>query len=106
ERAAAGKTALKKNDELCKNAQLRAGELSGCFSHTRPNGTECFTAITVPYGYAGENIAMGQCTPAEVMDCWMGSSGHKQNILSSNYTSVGVGYDPSSNCWVQLFISD
>ncbi|MDY3791482.1 MAG: CAP domain-containing protein [Oscillospiraceae bacterium] len=106
ERAAAGKSALKKNDELCKNAQLRAGEISGYFSHTRPDGTECFTAITVPYGYAGENIAMGQRDPEEVMDCWMNSSGHKKNILSSNYTSVGVGYDPSTNSWVQIFISE
>lgn len=106
ERAAAGKPALKKNDELCKNAQVRAQEISGYFSHTRPNGTDCFTAITVPYGYAGENIAMGQLTPKDVMDSWMGSSGHKKNILSSNYTAVGVGYDPSTNCWVQIFISD
>ncbi|MGN0637929.1 MAG: CAP domain-containing protein [Huintestinicola sp.] len=106
ERAAAGKPALKRNDELCKNAQVRAEEIGTYFSHTRPNGTDCFTAITVPYGYAGENIAMGQRTPQEVMDCWMGSSGHKKNILSSNYTSVGVGYDPSTNCWVQLFISE
>lgn len=106
ERAAEGKTALKKNDELCKNAQVRAGEISGYFSHTRPDGTDCFTAITVPYGYAGENIAMGQRTPEEVMECWMNSSGHKKNILSSNYTSVGVGYDASTKCWVQIFISE
>ena len=106
ERTAAGKSALKKNDELCNNAQVRAGEISSYFSHTRPDGKNCFTVITVPYGYAGENIAMGQRTPEEVMDCWMESSGHKQNILSSNYTSVGVGYDPSTNCWVQIFISD
>ena len=106
ERAAAGKPALKKNSELCENAQLRAKEIGEYFSHTRPDGTSCFTAITVPYGYAGENIAMGQRNAAEVMDCWMNSSGHRQNILSSNYTSVGVGYDPSTNCWVQIFISD
>ncbi|MCI7766607.1 MAG: CAP domain-containing protein [Oscillospiraceae bacterium] len=106
ERAAAGKSALKKNDELCKNAQLRASEIGGYFSHTRPDGTDCFTAITVPYGYAGENIAKGQRNAEEVMDCWMNSSGHKKNILSSNYTSVGVGYDPSTNSWVQIFISE
>lgn len=106
ERAAAGLPALKKNEELCKNAQLRAAEISSYFSHTRPDGTECFTAITVPYGYAGENIAQGQLTPEEVMDCWMNSSGHKRNILSSNYTSVGVGYDSSTNSWVQMFISE
>lgn len=106
ERAAAGKPALKKNDELCKNAEVRVAELGSCFSHIRPDGTECFTAITVPYGYAGENIAKGQTDPEEVMECWMSSSGHKKNILSSNYTAVGVAYDPSTNCWVQIFISE
>lgn len=106
EREAAGKKPLKKLDELCENADLRAKELKDTFSHTRPNGKSCFTAITVDYGYAGENIAMGQCTPEEVMDSWMGSSGHKKNILSSNYTAIGVGYDPETNCWVQIFISE
>lgn len=106
ERKAAGLSALKKNDELCDNANVRAKEINEVFSHTRPNGETCFTAITVSYGYAGENIAKGQTTPEEVMDSWMNSPDHKKNILSKNYTSIGVGYDPSTNCWVQIFISD
>lgn len=106
EREAAGLSALKKNDELCDNAKVRVSEINQSFSHTRPNGKTCFTAITVPYGYAGENIAAGQTSPKDVMDCWMNSDGHRKNILSQNYTSIGVGYDPSTNCWVQIFISD
>lgn len=106
ERAAVGLPALKKNDALCEDAKVRAAEISDTFSHTRPDGTICFTAISVPYGYAGENIAKGQTTPKDVMDCWMNSDGHRKNILSKDYTSVGVGYDPSTNCWVQIFISE
>ena len=106
ERAAAGLPDLKKSDALCEDAKVRVAEINGTFSHTRPDGTLCFTAITVPYGYAGENIAKGQTSPKDVMDCWMNSDGHRKNILSNDYTSVGVGYDPSTNCWVQIFISD
>lgn len=106
ERAAAGLPDLKKSDALCEDAKVRGAEINGTFSHTRPDGTLCFTAITVPYGYAGENIAKGQTSPKDVMDCWMNSDGHRKNILSNDYTSVGVGYDPSTNCWVQIFISE
>ncbi|MBP5702784.1 MAG: hypothetical protein J6W85_10100 [Lachnospiraceae bacterium] len=90
-------------------AALRAQEISVYFSHTRPDGTSCFTAITNP-GMVGENIAAGQRSPQEVMNTWMNSSGHRANILQSRYTRLGVGYfyDPSSRYkyyWVQMFSS-
>ncbi|PIE81195.1 MAG: hypothetical protein CSA11_05330 [Chloroflexi bacterium] len=44
------------------------------------------------YWYAGENIAMGQLSPAEVMNAWMDSSGHRANILSTEFREIGVGY--------------
>jgi hypothetical protein len=40
----------------------------------------------------GENIAAGQETPAEVMSAWMGSPGHRANILATATWEVGVGY--------------
>lgn len=61
----------------------------------------------VSYTAAGENIAMGQRTPADVMNGWMNSSGHRANILNSSYTEIGVGYVTGSNgqtYWVQHFI--
>lgn len=103
ERKAAGLKALEKDDVLCANAETRAKELAKKFSHTRPDGTECFTAITVKFGFAGENIAQGQPTPADVMSSWMDSDGHRSNILSKDYAKIGVGFDPSSNSWVQIF---
>ena len=62
----------------------------------------------VNYMSAGENIAYGQRTPEEVMNAWMNSQGHRENILNSRYTSIGVGCYQSSNgtlYWTQLFIS-
>ena len=58
------------------------------------------------YKTAGENIAMGQKSAASVMDGWMHSSGHRANILKSDYTKIGVGYAKASDgttCWVQIF---
>ncbi len=49
------------------------------------------------YWYAAENIAIGQQTPANVMSSWMNSSGHKANILSTNYREIGIGYYFQSN---------
>ena len=76
-------------------ADVRASEVTSYFSHTRPNGTSCFTIFKekkIPYGMAGENIAAGHRTSADVMRGWMNSPGHKQNILNSEYTHMGVGY--------------
>ena len=44
------------------------------------------------YNSAGENIAAGYTTPSAVMTAWMGSSGHRANILSTTFREIGVGY--------------
>ncbi|NLM13008.1 MAG: hypothetical protein GX209_04600, partial [Epulopiscium sp.] len=56
---------------------------------------------------AGENIAKGQQTPAQVMNAWMNSPGHRSNILGTSYTQIGVGLATSKNgtkYWTQMFI--
>jgi len=90
---------------------IRAQEIEEYYSHTRPDGTSCLTALTKSYNYTGENIAAGQTSPAKVMDSWMNSPGHRANILNSNYKKLGVGYyyDSSSYYkyhWVQMFGGD
>lgn len=108
ERADAGVSALSLDDNLCKAAQVRAKEISESFSHTRPDGSSCFTVLNsygISYSGAGENIAYGSSTSSGVMKQWMNSSGHRANILNSKWKKIGVGYDPSTKCWVQLFIS-
>ena len=91
-----------------KAAQTRAGELQTSFSHTRPSGASCFTALTeagVSYARAGENIAYGQSTPEAVVQSWMSSSGHRANILSSSFTTIGIGCTVVNGTayWAQLF---
>ena len=54
----------------------------------------------------GENIASGQYTPEDVVRGWMNSTGHRANILSPNFTKIGVGYATNSNgtpYWTQMF---
>lgn len=109
ERKKAGASALTANASLNKAAQKRAEEISSSFSHTRPDGSSCFTVLkefSVNYSTAGENIAAGQKTPEDVMTSWMSSAGHKKNILNSNFKSIGVGCYVKDGCkyWVQLFI--
>jgi uncharacterized protein YkwD len=58
----------------------------------------------VNYKSAGENIAQGQRTPQEVVQAWMNSPGHRKNILSRDFTHIGVGYESQGNHWTQMFI--
>jgi uncharacterized protein YkwD len=54
-------------------------------------------------GY-GENVAVGQETPASVMRAWLNSPGHRRNILSPNYRYIGVGYVNNGRpYWTQNF---
>ena len=61
-------------------------------------------AFGVSYRTAGENIAMGYATPAGVVEAWMNSEGHRANILSANYTTLGVVYVADGGYWTQWFI--
>lgn len=108
ERAAAGLSALVLDGSVTQAATVRAGELQSSFSHTRPDGSSCFTALQqagVSYRGAGENIAYGQSTAQAVMTAWMNSSGHRANILSESFTTLGVGYTVVNGTpyWVQMF---
>ena len=111
QRAAAGLPALTMSTELMNTADLRAQEIVVMFDHVRPDGTSCFTAFDacgVTGLTRGENIAAGQTSPSAVMSSWMGSSGHKDNILDPDFTKIGVGYysapnDPYKYYWVQVF---
>ena len=93
---------------LSEAANTRAKEIITSFSHTRPNGTSCFTAISelgVKYSAAAENIAYGQKSPESVMKAWMNSQGHRANILNSDMEYIGVGavYENGIYYWTQFF---
>ena len=94
--------------DLLGEAYLRAQELPKRFSHTRPDGSKCFTVMSNPGSYQGENIAAGQVNAAAVVKAWMNSPNHKENILSPNFTELGVGYYEATGAtypyyWIQLF---
>ncbi|WP_059172743.1 CAP domain-containing protein [Bacillus sp. FJAT-27445] len=77
------------------------------FSHTSPTYGSPFDMMRdfgVSYRSAGENIAMGQRTPQEVVQAWMNSEGHRNNILNREFTHIGVGFEQGSNHWTQMFI--
>ena len=108
ERAKQGLPALTVSAKVRQAAQTRAGELKSSFSHTRPNGASCFTALReagVSYTRAGENIAYGQSTPEAVVQTWLNSPGHRANILSGSFTAIGVGYTVQNGTayWTQFF---
>ena len=108
ERSKAGLKPLKLNATLTKSAQAKSQDMHDkkYFDHNSPTyGTpfQMMSKFGYKYSYAGENIAMGQKTPKEVMDAWMNSAGHKANILNSNYTEIGIGYVADGNYWTQQF---
>ena len=96
------------DDTLAQAASLRATEIYVLFSHTRPNGASCFSALPSSYSYRmlGENIAAGYRSPELVTEGWMNSEGHRANIMNSGFSKIGVGYFVDENgypYWVQLF---
>ncbi len=112
ERKKAGVSPLTLSTEVCSVAQVKSDDMAknGYFDHNSPTYGSPFTMLSdfgVTYRTAGENIAKGQQSPEAVMKAWMGSSGHKANILSPNFKQLGVGYSANngSPVWVQMFIT-
>ncbi|MEV4643184.1 CAP domain-containing protein [Actinoplanes sp. NPDC049548] len=111
ERVEAGCPAVTADDRLTAAARGHSADMAAraYFSHTTPDGAEFATRIT-DAGYrwsgAGENIAKGQGSPAEVMASWMNSNGHKANILTCAFRNIGVGVAADARgtlVWTQDF---
>ena len=108
ERAKVGASPLRFAKDLAASAYVRAVELPTKFSHTRPNGTKCFTAMPQRGHILGENLAGGQTSPKQVVQAWMDSKTHRDNILNPKYTDLGVVYYYQANSnykhyWMQHF---
>lgn len=109
ERAKVGAAPLKPAKDLDASALIRALELPKSFSHTRPNGQKFNTVFVSSKGHiVGENLAGGQKTPKEVVQAWMDSPSHRKNMLSKDFSELGVVYyyQPNSkykHYWVQHF---
>ncbi len=111
ERVAAGLTALKIDSELQNVARAKAKDMvtNNYFSHTSPTYGSPFDMMKsfgIKYKAAGENIA-GNSSNKGAVKAWMNSSGHKANILNSNYNYTGLAVVKSSKygkIYVQMFI--
>jgi uncharacterized YkwD family protein len=107
ERAKAGLKPLKLDSNLSAMALDKAKDMekNNYFDHISPTYGSPFDMMDkygINYAYAGENIAMGQRSPQQVMNDWMNSTGHRQNILNPHYDTIGVAYH--NGYWVQEFI--
>jgi uncharacterized protein YkwD len=82
-------------------ARVHSWDMStqGYFDHTGLDGSspwDRFEKAGYTWSAAGENIAVGQGSPAEVMQSWMAStSGHCDSIMSGDFTQIGVGFYPN-----------
>ena len=106
ERAKKNLNPVTMDKNLLECAMTRAEELTVYASHTRPNGSICFSAF--PYFEdPSENLAINQGTPEEVMESWIESSGHYTNIMNSKNVSAGIGcYSQNGHLyWIQCFSS-
>ncbi len=98
------------NSKLQAAARIRAQELEELFSHTRPDGSGCFTIFDmyrISYRTCAENIAYGtNLSAAGAINLWRNSPGHYRNMTNADVTEVGLAswHDDNGNVyWVQLF---
>lgn len=90
-----GLVALIKNEKLMESAKMKAEDMRDqkYFAHTSPNGVELWNLIQkVNYEYSviAENIAEGYFSAETVVEAWMNSEGHRENILSVDLEEIGV----------------
>lgn len=84
-------------------ANVRSKEISIVFSHTRPNGKAWYTVNSTIQG--GENLAYGFSTATDVVDGWMDSPSHRDNILYDEFRTIAISvYKVDGNYyWAQAF---
>jgi uncharacterized protein YkwD len=96
QRASNGCGALRDDAKLTLAAREHSADMAnqGYFDHNSPNGDTPWDRIKAA-GYtdpSAENIAAGQATPADVMNAWMNSEGHRANILNCSSKAIGIGF--------------
>lgn len=106
ERARLGRAPLQLSPELTTAALLHTRDMNagGFLSHTGSNGSQVSQRVDAAgfrWSNVGENVAQGQRSPAEVMNSWMNSPGHRRNILSPGFTHIGISR--VGNHWTQVF---
>jgi uncharacterized protein YkwD len=111
ERARHGLRTLTVDQRLAAAAQGHSADMvrRAFFAHESPDGRQVWDrAVAAGYAYrkVAENIAAGQRTAEEVVRGWMGSPGHRANILDGDLTQIGVGRADGGSYgvyWTQVF---
>lgn len=110
ERQKAGLKPVQASSKLADVARLKSKDMAdkNYFSHTSPTYGSPFDMMRqfgINYRTAGENIAKGYLNPASVMNGWMNSQGHRENILNPSFGTLGVGAYKVGNTiyWTQMF---
>ena len=99
ERSRAGLSRLRMEDRLMRAAQMQAEQMAslGRMDHVLSDGPypapkDRLAAAGYRWRAYAENIAYGQRGPEDVTESWMGSAGHRANMLNGAYTEIGTGY--------------
>lgn len=92
-----GLAALTLNEELSLAAQLKAKDMftKNYWAHNAPDGITPWFFIKkagYEYAYAGENLARGFTHSKDVVDAWMASPSHRENMISKNYQDIGFAF--------------
>lgn len=112
-RARNGLPKLRNSKPLNQAASLHAHDMArrGYFDHVSPDGRDPAQRVDLfasrgEFEAVGENIAAGQARPKSACSSWLDSAGHRANILSSRYSSIGGGFaqgGPYGAYYVQVF---
>ncbi|MFJ4819716.1 CAP domain-containing protein [Streptomyces sp. NPDC088801] len=111
ERTRAGLPPLAADPLLTAAAQAHSADMvaRAFYAHTAPDGSQPWdraAAAGSTRRAIGENIACGQRSPADVVEGWMNSPGHRANILEPGFTHIGIGFAGGGRAgtyWTQLF---
>lgn len=86
---------LQVNPVLAQAAAAKVNDMvqNDYFAHTSPTGVTpwyWFSDVGYKFAYAGENLAVGFNESEQVNSGWLNSPTHRANILSANFTEVGI----------------
>ncbi len=100
-RIASGLKPLVYNEKLADAARRKAANMfsENYWAHTSPSGKTPWTWFNdagYKYIFAGENLAKDFGSTDRMMDAWMASPTHKENIVSSKYSEIGIAVAPGS----------
>lgn len=100
QRSGRGLPRLRPEGDLARAARRHARDMArrDYFAHASPDGSQpaqrIFAAGYTRRATVGENLAWGeehQGTPARIVEGWMGSEGHRANILRPEFSEIGIG---------------